>query len=241
MSSETNETGMRFRWRASIGALALILLASSWILGGRSFAVVAGEARRAEVDRALSAVPMLLGVWLGTDVPLPAGAREVLHATGTLSRRYVRIGTNTEVTVAVVHCGDVRDMLGHYPPACYPSQGWQLTNAEGDRVELRMLGKPASAAVYRFEKPELGGAKSSLTVVGCFLLPGQPSTPEVSRLRAIARDRASSSAGVGQIQIVFGGWPEIADMSAAVQDLLDSFPPELLETLLDPSMDGGSS
>lgn len=240
MSSTTIDTGMRLRWRASIGTLALILLAAAWVLGGRTFALVAGEARRAEVDRAFSEVPMLLGAWLGTDVPLPAGAREVLHATGTLSRRYVRIGTNTEVTVALVHCGDVRDMLGHYPPACYPSQGWQLTNAGGERMSIRMLGQPAAAAVYRFEKPESGGSKSSLSVVGCFLLPGQPSTPDVSRLRAIARDRANSSAGVGQIQIVFGGWPEIADMTAAVQDLLDSFPPDLLETLLTPSTSGGT-
>ncbi|MCE2883048.1 MAG: hypothetical protein LW636_11935 [Planctomycetaceae bacterium] len=218
MSSTTIDTGMRLRWRASIGTLALILLAAAWVLGGRTFALVAGEARRAEVDRAFSEVPMLLGAWLGTDVPLPAGAREVLHATGTLSRRYVRIGTNTD----------------------YPSQGWQLTNAGGERMSIRMLGQPAAAAVYRFEKPESGGSKSSLSVVGCFLLPGQPSTPDVSRLRAIARDRANSSAGVGQIQIVFGGWPEIADMTAAVQDLLDSFPPDLLETLLTPSTSGGT-
>ncbi|MFZ9881483.1 MAG: exosortase-associated EpsI family protein, partial [Phycisphaerales bacterium] len=180
MSSATNDPGMRLRWRVSIGALALILLVAAWVLGGRTFAVVAGETRRAEVDRAFSKVPLLLGAWLGTDVPLPAGATEVLHATGTLSRRYVRIGSSTEVTVALVHCGDVRDMLGHYPPACYPSQGWQLTNAGGDLMPIRLLGRPATAAVYRFEKPESGGSKSSLSVVGCFLLPGKPSTSDVS-------------------------------------------------------------
>lgn len=239
MTSSSSASADRIRWVGAIGSLAIVLVFSGLSLKGRGFVVVASESRRDEVDRAFSSVPLALGPWLGSDVPLPAGAKEVLHATGTLSRRYVRIGSGADVTVAIVHCGDVRDMLGHYPPSCYPSQGWQLVGASDERFPLNLRGQPGTAAIYRFEKPGVGGGKSSLSVAGSFLLPGEPSTPEVARLRGVARDRFASAQGVGQIQIIFAGSPDVADMRTTVQDLLDSFPPELLEVLLRPDDTGG--
>ena len=233
MTAPTPPSPTPRQWAAVLLPMAAILAVSAWLLSGRTFAAVASEARAAEIRGAFAAIPVRLGPWIGSDVPLPAGAREVLHATDTIARRYMRVGGGGEVTVALVHCGDVRDMLGHYPPACYPSQGWQLAESDGSAVvPLRVAGREGRAAIYRFTKPEREGVRSAITVVGAFLLPGAEPTPDASRLRQAARDRRVSSEGIGQLQFVFGGAPEVADIAATVQELVDAMPSDALGTLM---------
>mgnify|MGYP007071125856 CR=1 FL=1 len=48
-----------------------------------------------------------------------------------------------QVNVAVVQCRDARDMGGHYPPICYPGQGWTPKNP-GIAVPLRLGGGPVT-------------------------------------------------------------------------------------------------
>lgn len=233
MSSRTAHPPTARRWIVAMVPMVVLLGLSAWELSGRTFASVAPAARVAEIRRAFSAIPMRLGPWIGSDVPLPAGAREVLHATDTLSRRYIRVGGGGDLTLALVHCGDARDMLGHFPPACYPSQGWQLVQDGGESiVPIEIGGLEGRAALYRFSKPEREGQRSAITVVGTFLMPGERPTPDASALRGASVDRRVSAQGVGQLQFVFGGSPEPADIASAVDEIMDAIPREAIETLL---------
>ena len=57
---------------------------------------------------------------------VPPEAQELLRPNAIFSRRFQRPG-EIGVHVLVVHCSDARDMIGHYPPICYPSSGWVST------------------------------------------------------------------------------------------------------------------
>ena len=63
---------------------------------------------------------------------LRAGGVAAGVPTAVLSRRFVELGTGRHATLGVIHCGDVRDMNGHYPPSCYPSSGWHAREGGHD-------------------------------------------------------------------------------------------------------------
>jgi hypothetical protein len=76
---------------------------------------------------AVAAVPYLInaasGTWVGANTEVPKPAIELLQPNAILSRTYVNERARESVALLIVNCGDARDMMGHYPPICYPSQG----------------------------------------------------------------------------------------------------------------------
>src|SRR5688572_8658902 len=106
------------------GATVLVLLA---LLGDRALLRMAPaetEPYHAAVRAAVAAIPQVSGNWVGKDVPVPDAAVQMLHPNVIFSRRYQNLSTNETVAVLLVHVRDARDVLGHYPPVCYPGQGW---------------------------------------------------------------------------------------------------------------------
>ena len=88
---------------------------------------VDGEARARRMQAvadAIAAAPYRIGPWAGADEPPAPAAIKLLHTNAILARRYERVGGDGSVSVLVVHCTDVRDMRGHWPPMCYPANGW---------------------------------------------------------------------------------------------------------------------
>jgi len=47
----------------------------------------------------------------------------------------------------IVHCGDVRDMIGHYPPVCYPANGWKPGPSAPTGIQVNQ----EDATAYRYE------------------------------------------------------------------------------------------
>ena len=76
---------------------------------------------------ALKAVPYVIqtptGTWVGRECEIPKPAIELLQPNGILSREYDNDQAVETVSLLIVNCGDARDLMGHYPPICYPSQG----------------------------------------------------------------------------------------------------------------------
>jgi hypothetical protein len=203
-------------------------------------------ARRAQAIRvSLAEVPFIAGNWVGTDSPLPAGASEILMPTAVLSRRFVELGTGTRATLGLIHCGDVRDMHGHYPPSCYPSSGWQPRPEGHDSVTLELDGEPFAAMLYRFSATDSSGARREVSVVGFFVLPdaahGSNCTSDMNALRDRAAKLEISRLGVGQVQVVMDGWPPAAEVERVARELMRLVPSECVRALKGAGPDGSDT
>ena len=114
-----------------LGLAALLVLPQ---LGRHeSAAGVEVQARNAEVLTAIDAAPYRIGQWIGEDVAVPPAALEILQTNAILSRRFRHLTSGINANLLVVHCSDARDMQGHYPPVCYPANGWILPEGGGRR------------------------------------------------------------------------------------------------------------
>ncbi len=187
-------------------------------------------ARQVAVAEAVEAAPYQIGHWLGTDIPVLRSAVELLRPNAILSRRYRRVEGGYSVSLLVVHCMDIRDMGGHYPPNCYPSAGWSVADdpASGE-VSLEFGGRRVPAAVYGFRRIQDGIRESRVRIFNFFVLPDGAVTADIGELRSRSERMALSAQGVAQIQILTAmAMPPVEAVAAAneflegMDDLLTS-------------------
>jgi len=180
--------------------------------------------------------PYQVGGWVGQDVVVPTSAQEILNPNGLVSRRFSQYGENGNLTFALIHCIDLRDMHGHHPPRCYPASGWsykQTDLTEKETVEVVIGDAPAEMTVHRFMQ---GGAMepgSELTVVSVFITPMAGVVNDMAMLQEIgSMGRGASRLGVGQIQLVFSGDRTNDELSGKVNDFISNMPRELLSNMM---------
>ena len=136
--------------------LAALLLCAMMALGsldtlrpaevGPYFEVVAGR---------IGDIPVKLGDFVGNDVDVTPSAVQLLKPNKLLQRSYVDPWSGRAVTLLFVHCGNVRDMSGHYPPNCYPAHGWRSVTVADTTVPID--GGDAHAKLYEFAIRTIGG------------------------------------------------------------------------------------
>jgi len=154
----------------------------------------------AAVRGAVESVPLDIGPWRGSDVPLPEGAIDLLKPNVILSRRYEHEGSGRAFQFLIVHCRDARDMLGHYPPRCYPSQGWEMNGVE--RTQWQQPGGTTVGKRYHFEKA-LRGRVWRQSVINLIVLPNGTYGMDMNDVHNVAADRKFRVYGAAQVQLVF--------------------------------------
>lgn len=221
-------------------AVLLAIVSSHGMIGG-TVDRQAADARVREVGARMAELPYRLGDWVGRDVQLPAAALEILHSAAVVSRSYTHLRSGQQARLAIVYCGDARDMLGHHPPVCYPRSGWNTVRIDGDprpaALEFEIDGRAVRANLYRFEKPDGAGLERQITILGFFALPGVGMTPEDARVRESSTSRSRSALGVGQIQVLLDGHPSVDEVRAVAINVLSSLPPGTFRILLGESAD----
>jgi hypothetical protein len=190
----------------------------------------------AAVGERVAAIPYRIGDWAGRDVTLPAAALEILHSSAAVSRSYSNLRTGDQARLAIIFCGDVRDMLGHHPPACYPASGWRQSGGENgrkgeSRLTIRIHGEEVEANIFRFFKADPSGVDRQITIVGFFALPGVGMTPDPAVVRSRSTRRAVSSLGAGQVQVLLDGFPSEKRAVELAEDLLGAIPASTFEVL----------
>jgi hypothetical protein len=219
----------------AIAAFIAVALLQGW--GGPAVDRAEADRRVSVVGSRVASIPYRLGDWVGRDIELPAAALEILHSSAAVSRNYSNLLTGEQARLAIVFCGDVRDMLGHHPPSCYPSSGWTAGRAAGDppgagSLRLKLHGREVVANVFRFSKPDPAGGERQITIVGFFALPGVGMTPDPAVVRSRSTRRAVSSRGAGQVQVLFDGFPAFEKAGTIASDLLQSIPESTFEMLI---------
>lgn len=235
MNGSLQQIRRRYRLGGFAPAACCAVFVAMWIIGRFSGASVdRGQADKqvARVCNAIAMIPHRLGSWVGQDREVPAAALEILHSSAALSRSYSNLVNGEEVSLSIVFCGDVRDMLGHHPPSCYPSAGWQFGPERGRTLTLQIGAHTIQANLFRFQSVTAEGIERQISILSFFALPGVGFTHDVQVLGAQSARRALSSQGSGQIQVLMGGWVDEARLKKVAEELLGALPAKTFDILL---------
>lgn len=158
----------------------------------------------ARAKTAIEAFPYVIGYWAGKDVKVPDAAVKLLQPNVIVSRHYVnqgeRWGTVLEADLLIVQCADSRDMTGHYPPICYPSNGEPLL---GQRPFTLMCGDVrVQGTEYTFDSQHERGGMLRKSVYDFFIVPGRGIVADIMDVRAAAGDYQRRCFGAAQFQVV---------------------------------------
>ena len=200
-----------------------ILITFALILPTRVYEADAAAKRQETVAAALGAAPFFVGEWIGEDSALPQEAQELLRLNGSLSRTYRQPG-GMQLHVLVVHCSDARDMIGHYPPICYPSSGWVRLPAPGDDLVLNLSKGEIPVRVYRFRRAMENGTDETIRILSSFILPDGSATPNRDEINRRSERLALSVQGVAQVQIISSDDLPLSDVAEATVELLEGMP-----------------
>lgn len=225
---------------APIVTLALLLV-TPWYLGAQHPDEIGVASRHAEVRQAIENVPEKLGNWVSReDVVIPTGALDILNPNAHLSRRFQRIGAGRSVfaTLMLIHCSDARDMIGHYPPVCYPRGGW--TELQGRMQDFNVVrtadDRELVVRYYRFARFGRNGIERVITVADTFILPEVGSTVDMGVVINAASRSRRSMRGVAQIQVLFEGDVPNDIAESMIDELLQALPQSLFDVLMNESV-----
>ena len=182
------------------------------------------EDSQARVRAAADAMPNWIGPWLGEKVEQPAAALRILHPNVMISRRFFNSDTGEQFSLLLVEVGDSRDILGHYPPVCYPSIGWTLQSSKAQNWQGG--GFSVRGTEYSFSRNHLEDQAS--IIVDNFLFLAEDSTyRDMDEMQRAAENRLHWGMGAGQVQFIFN--PEIPEQRRReiVQTFLGSLAPIL--------------
>ena len=167
---------------------------------------------------------------------IPTGALDILNPNAHLSRRYQRIGAGRSVfvTLMLIHCSDARDMIGHYPPVCYPRAGWaELPGSMRDfTVSRAMDERELPVRYHRFGQFGRNGIERVITVADTFILPEGGSTVDMGVVINAAGRARRSMKGVAQIQLLFQGDVPDDKAESMTDELLQALPKSLFDVLM---------
>ncbi|MFT3785621.1 MAG: hypothetical protein QM770_05580 [Tepidisphaeraceae bacterium] len=199
---------MPFRLNNSWTAPALCLLmlvGAGWVQrdlrGAQSF-----EPYHARVRAAIAAIPTKIDTWDATEQPLPRSALALLKPNAIRSfslqeRTDVALRRPDQpVYMTIVQCKRASDMLGHYPPNCYPAIGDTLRSSYPRTWQVD--GLDITGTEYEFERLQDGKTRRRI-VYSFMVVPGKGFAPDMKALEFAADDYQQRYYGAAQFQVVF--------------------------------------
>ena len=120
-----------------------------------------------DIAELIEEIPIDVGDWVGREVPLPQSATSLLNPNGIVARQYINEDQGVIATLMIVQCRDARDMGGHYPPVCYPANGW--TDNTDDQNQTFTIGDQ-SLQVYGFSRTA-GREEREIFIYSLFAFP----------------------------------------------------------------------
>jgi hypothetical protein len=120
-----------------------------------------------------------------------------------ISRTYVnprRI--DRQAGFLIVQCKDSRDMLGHYPPVCYPAHGMTMVSETHRDWPAGSLTIPGTE--YVFSQGE-GTARVNTVVYNFMIVPGVGFARDMDGVLKSASDYQQRYFGATQVQLTMSG------------------------------------
>lgn len=210
--------------RVGIPLATLVLLLAILAFGGIGQGPIDGSEEYFEdVAASIDAIPYKVGSWIGADLPLTEVEVQMLRPNKMLQRTYQDPLTGHRASLSIVHCTDVRDMRGHYPPVCYPAHGWTLDSSELGAVEID--GRAQDARIYVFSRSNRG-VREGIRIVSFFVIPYADGVLcEMSALERAAKSPQAAGLGSVQIQVLAPTTQSTATTTAIVSKILEAVEP----------------
>jgi hypothetical protein len=187
------------------------------------------EPYHARVRHAGELFPKTVGLWVGQDAVPDQGAQSLLRPNIILCRRYENRETGRTVSFLLVHCKDARDMNGHYPPVCYPGQGYSETSRTPGEFTVGDLKVPETE--YGFSREGKNGELEERVIYNFMILPDGRIVRDMEGIRLTAKSYKKRIYGAGQIQILFSAEMPSEEREATVREFIGASKP-LIETIL---------
>jgi len=160
-----------------------------------------------DVGKLIESIPIDFNGWVGLEVPLPQSATSLLRPNALIARQYVNAERGLHATLMIVQCRDARDMAGHFPPRCYPANGWLMQEETGDPLVV-----VSGHEMRRYEFHRVAGrVERDIFVYDLFALPTGELTVSMDDVRRLSADYQYRSLGAAQIQIVIDGTIDLND------------------------------
>ena len=186
------------------------------------------EPFHARIRMQVDALPKVVDNWMGVDAEIPAAAQKLLRPNAIRAIQYTDtrpgfLDSPRQVLVVMVQCRVSGDMVGHYPPNCYQSQGVEMQTATPRQWMID--GQDVPGTEYGFVRRI--DRQSFRTIVYNFLVvPREGIYPDIQGVRSAAEDYQQRYYGAAQVQVVFAG--AMADLSQSERD-------EIFTTLMRPA------
>ncbi|MFW6335641.1 MAG: exosortase-associated EpsI family protein [Phycisphaeraceae bacterium] len=186
------------------------------------------EAYHQRVQRAIMEMPDRMGPYQLRDREIPPAAFDLLRANEARARQLVGPDGRPAGTVLVVHCRDAHDLLGHYPPVCYPANGYRDAEPH-EPVTFEIDGLRIDATQYTFRRG-LPGQENELTVLNFMVMPTGAIHPDDHALERLAGNYAQRFYGAGQVQVIPRNGMSVEDRRAFYELVLRELKP-IIETM----------
>lgn len=187
------------------------------------------EPYHARVRQAAEQLPRQIGNWIYKgELPLDSGSRALLRPNVVKTLIYQNMVTGREVQYLLVHCREASDMLGHYPPNCYPGQGF--TKA-GERVcDLQVGDLAVPGKEYDFVRSS-GRETQEQFVYNFMILPDGKLVRDMDGIYQTAKSYRKKFYGAGQIQLVFPIGMSSTEREEAAREFVAASKP-VIQTIL---------
>jgi hypothetical protein len=205
-------------------ALSILLLGGAVAERCTMLPPAEGKSYQRRVREAFESFPTQFGEWVAQDAPVPAEAMRLLRPNSLLSRQYTNVATNERCSVLLVDCTDARDLQCHYPPVCYPGQGWKLIRRDERNREVG--GERVIGTDYEFSRSNFESA-SGIVASSTMILPDGRFMPDMRGVDAAAADVRRRVFGAAQIQIIVDGTMTEAKRERIVQSMYELHKPLL--------------
>lgn len=166
---------------------------------------------------AAEAIPLQIGHWVGRPVEPEAEAVELLRPNVIVSRVYENSLTNRAVNFLLVQCKDARDMAGHYPPNCYPGQGWEIDGQTALNWSVGGIEIPLMEYRMVFRSPE---GTMRMIVYNFMILPDGQMLSSIRGVYDAAANYRTHFFGAGQVQLVMDANIPAAERQAIFRELI---------------------
>ncbi len=149
---------------------------------------------------AIASLPYTMGSWAGSDMEVPPEAVKLLKPNIILSRKYVNYSkVNQWVSLLIVQCRDSRDMVGHYPPVCYPGQGEEMVSQRDLTISVAGLTVPVRE--YLFQR-SIADQVAKRYVYNFLAVPGAGLIRDMEGVYRAAEDYQRRYYGAAQVQVL---------------------------------------
>ena len=179
--------------------VCLAILAGMWTEARARVQPADADPYHRRAKEAISAVPYQLNGWIGRDDEIPAAAVKLLRPNCMISRTYVDpLHISRSAGLLIVQCKDSRDMLGHYPPVCYPAHG--MTKVSEQQRDWAVGDTTIPGTEYVFLHDD-GQSKYRTAVYNFMIVPGVGIVRDMRGVERAAEDYQQRYFGAAQFQV----------------------------------------